>query len=63
MLNNEGITVAFPARAGDFSLLRGVPAENEVQSASYSKIIRGSLPRGKMARRDADHSPPSKGQD
>jgi hypothetical protein len=58
-LDDWGSRVQFLAGAGNFSLHYCVQNGSGAHPASYPIGTRGSFPKGKVARREADHSPPS----
>jgi hypothetical protein len=58
-LDDRGSRVRFPVGAGNFSLHHRVQYGSGAHPASYPIGTRGSFPGGKVARCEADHSPPS----
>jgi hypothetical protein len=58
-LDDQGSGFRFLAEAGNFSLNYCVQNGSGAHSASYPMGTRGSFPSGKVAGREADHSPPS----
>jgi hypothetical protein len=59
-LDDWGSGVRFPAGDGNFSLSHHVQDGSGAHPASYPMGTRGSFPGGKVARCEADHSPPSR---